>query len=77
MVKRISHPASNRPLHISTGPGSSPGRATETQNETTEGPPDGRREPVGSRLNVNNVLRVRLPLLPLWPDSVLVTGGRL
>jgi hypothetical protein len=42
-----------------------------------EGPPDWRREPVGSRSSMNCALRVQLPLLPLWPDPVLVSGDRL
>ena len=42
----------------------------------TEGLPDWRRDPVGSRLSFM-ALRVRLPLLPLWPGPVLVSGDRL
>ena len=36
----------------------------EKLNET-EGLPDWRREPVGSRSSIDHALRVRLPLLPL------------
>ena len=44
--------------------GSSPGRGTDGRQ--TEGPPDRRRDPVGSRLSdFQNALRVRLPPLPL------------
>jgi hypothetical protein len=36
-----------------------------TEELKTEGLPDWRREPVGSRSSTDNALRVRLPLLPL------------
>src|SRR5262249_62284742 len=50
-----------RPLDVGKTGGSSPPGITAS----TEGLPDGRRVPVGSRLSTDTALRVRLPLLPL------------
>ena len=41
-------------------------------NDETKGQPDGRRNPVGSRLSFA-ALRVRLPLLPLKNETHMLT----
>jgi hypothetical protein len=57
VVKRKSLPASNGAFWVRV--------LVEVITEQTEGPPDWRREPVGSRSSMKSALRVQLPFLPL------------
>ena len=64
MVKRISRLASNEGFRVQLLVGVL-NQAAYGFARYTEGPPDWRRGPVGSRWSFLGALRVRLPLLPL------------